>query len=126
MLPRRNWTPYAKCSQNLVPATKPQQVRLASGLTRFAATPTPCVTVGPTNGITTNERHQEPSRLGMDAQTAFRTISGFVHRPRSQKALRADNVLQQNAGRTLACNERDLIERASETAYPIRNHGLLA
>src|SRR6478672_9985934 len=102
MLPRRNWTPYAKCSQNLVPATKPQQVRLASGLTRFAATPIPCVTVGPTNGITTNERYKRTSGLGVDTQTAFWTFSGFVRRPRPQEAFRADNVLQPDAGRTMA------------------------
>src|SRR6478672_7382987 len=101
MLPRRNWTPYAKCSQNLVPATKPQQVRLASGLTRFAATPIPCVTVGPTNGITTNEREKRTSGLGMDTKTPIGEISGFVHRFRSHKTFRAHHILQPNAGRTL-------------------------
>ena len=54
---------------NLAPATKPQQVRLASGLTRFAATPIPCVTVGPTNGITTvrttgNARNEGGTAVG--------------------------------------------------------------
>src|SRR6478752_602143 len=106
MLPRRNWTPYAKCSQNLVPATKPQQVRLASGLTRCAATPIPCVTVGPTNGITTNERYKRTSGLGVDTKTPIRSVSSFVPRAgewaKPQAIFRANHFLQSNAGGTLA------------------------
>src|SRR6476660_3475873 len=115
MLPRRNWTPYAKCSQNLVPATKPQQVRLASGLTRFAATPIPCVTVGPTNGITTNERHQEPSRSGLDTQRpSGRFQASFIGSDRKRHFVPTTFSNRMRAERWLA-NERDLIERAAES-----------
>src|SRR5262245_44502430 len=48
------------------------------------------------------ERDNRPPWLGVDTKTPFRSISSQFHRPRSQTALRAYNVLQPNAGRTLA------------------------